>query len=320
VEIGGTLVAPGTVAEVWVPIGQAADGTDLKLPIKVARGAKAGSVLWVNAAIHGDELEGTAGLWEAFRQIDVGALAGALVGVMITNMSAFYAMRRTSPFDDLDVNRIFPGDRARSHTWQLAHDYKRLVEAHATHYIDLHGGGNYHDVVFYTIYRDGDSPAVRVSRDMALACGSGITWRSSDRWLDQGLFSLLTAQGIPCVIVECGGEGRVRPKNVNDHANSILNVMRYLRMIPGTAAVREPRISVSSADFFFSQTGGIWTPDRKVGEVLRSGDLVGTMRDCYGAVREEVRCGTPNGVLLALRTYAAAPSGSSLGIIGVIEH
>ncbi|HYM70606.1 MAG TPA: succinylglutamate desuccinylase/aspartoacylase family protein [bacterium] len=318
-QIAGTSIAPGTTVKARVPIGQTPDGADFGMPIQVARGKKDGPVLWVNAAIHGDELEGTAALWEVFQQVDAQALTGTLVGVMITNVSAFYAMQRTSPVDNLDVNRVFPGDPARSHTMQLAYHYKKLVEAHATHYIDLHGGGNSHDVVYYTIYRDGPTPAAKVSREMALASGCDITWHSKDRWLDNGLFSLLTAQGIPSMIVEVGGEGRLKRKNIDDNVKSILNVMKYLGMVPGDAPLREPRVSVGAADFFFSGAGGIWTSGRTVGDVLSAGELVGVIKDCYGAVREEVRCNAKKGILLALRTYAAAPSGSILGIVGVID-
>lgn len=319
-NIAGTSIAPGTTAKLRVAVGQAADGSDLSLPIHVMRGKQAGPVLWVNAAIHGDELEGTAALWEVFERVDPSALTGILVGVMITNISAFYAMQRTSPFDNLDVNRVFPGDPGKSHTLQLAHRYQQLVEAHATHYIDLHGGGNTHNVVYYTIYREGPWPASNTSREMAWASGTDIIWHSTDRWLDNGLFALLTAKGVPSLIVEVGGEGRLRRKAIDDNVNSILNVMKYLRMIPGEAPLRKPRVSVRAADFFFSTAGGIWTSDRHLGDILHAGDLVGAVRDCYGAVREEVRCKAAHGVLLALRTYAAAPSGSNLGIIGVSDE
>lgn len=319
-EINGTRIDPGTSVKIQVPIGLAPDGTDLRLPLQVARGRKDGPVLWVNAAIHGDEFDGIAALWDVFRQVDVEKLAGTLVGVMVTNVSAFYALRRTSPVDDLDVNRVFPGDRSRSYTWQLAYHYKKLVESHATHYVDLHGGGNTHNVVYYTIYRDGGGAAVKTSREMTWAAGSDIIWHSSDKWLDSGLFSQLTAQGIPSVIVEVGGEGRLKRKHVDDTANSVLNMMRYLGMIQGDVAVRKPRVSVGSADFFFSTAGGIWTSDLAVGALLDAGDPVGAVKDCYGAVREEIRCHARRGILLALRTFAAAPSGSNLGIIGVIDE
>jgi predicted deacylase len=304
--------------------GQTANGTialaDVEMPIRVARGTQDGPTLWVNAAIHGDELEGTAGLWRVFDTIAERPLKGTLIGALITNVSAYEALRRTSPIDDLDINRVFPGDPNRSFTWQLAYEYERTVESTATHYIDLHGGGNTHDVIFYTIFRDGEGDASRAAREMAQIAGSPIVWSSRDRWLDNGLFTLLTDRGIPSLIVEAGGEGRIRPRNVTAHCGSVLKVMKHLGMIEGSVLPIGTANPIRSADFLFSHHGGIWISDHTVGDKLGRGDLVGVVKDPYGCTLEEVRCESTEAMLLALRTYAGAPTGSNLGILGVIEN
>jgi hypothetical protein len=192
------------------------------------------------------------------------------------------------------------------------------VEEFATHYVDLHGGGNTHNVVFYSIYRDGLGEASRISGEMAAVAGSGIVWASQDAWLDNGLFTHLTAKGVPSLIVEAGGEGRVRPTNVRAHATAVLNVMTYLGMLDGTVAATPLESPVTEADFFFSHHAGIWLSDRTPGDVLEVGDLIGVVRDPYGSVVEEITVTRARSVLLALRTYAGAPTGSSLGILGVL--
>jgi predicted deacylase len=311
-RVGSVDVEPGATARGTLEI------CECEVPILVARGREDGPTLWISAAIHGDELEGTAALWEVFETLAGRELRGTVIESVVTNVSAFQALRRTSPIDDLDVNRVFPGSPDRSFTLQFADAYKRAVEAVATHYVDLHGGGNTHDVVFYTIYRDGLGDASRVSREMALAAGSPIVWASRDEWLDHGLFTLLTARGIPSLIVEAGGEGRIRRKNVRAHASAVLNVLTYLAMIDGDAPAAEVESPVSAADFFFSHRGGIWLSDREPGEQLDSGELVGVIRDPHGSVLEEVRVESGRSIVLALRTYATAPLGASLGILGVL--
>jgi len=318
-KIGNLDVGPGETARGHISLESITDGQPLELPIQVSSGTATGPTVWVNAAIHGDELEGTAALWHVFEAVSGRMVKGTLVGCLITNVSAYQAMRRTSPIDDLDVNRVFPGDPDGSFTRQFAYQYKRAVEGVATHYVDLHGGGNTHDVVFYTIYRDGAGDATRMSREMAQVAGSPIVWSSLDAWLDNGLFALLTNQGIPSLIVEAGGEGRVRSKNVTAHANSVLNVLRHLGMLPGETPLGSIDAPVRSADFFFSHRGGIWISDRTAGDRVSRGDLIGSVRDRYGCTVEEVHCEADRGILLALRTYAAAPAGSNLGIVGRID-
>lgn len=319
-EIGSWSVAPGETAEGWVDLAQWADGSPVRMPVKVARGGEAGPVLWVDSAIHGDELEGTVGLWKVFDYLRSVELKGTLVASLVVNVSAFHVMRRTSPIDETDINRIFPGSPEGSFTHQWAHRYKSLVESHATHYINLHGGGNWHLVPHYSIHRAGDSEAAKVSHEMALVASPNIVWHSADRWLDSSLANLLMKQGIPSIIVEAGGEGKIQKKNVEGHFKSVIGVMQYLKMIPGEPEMAKTHTTVTTADFFYAPVGGVWQCDRSAGDMLHRGDLVGTLWDCFGTQRGEVRCQSEVGTLLGLRTYGATPSGSSLGILGIVEN
>ena len=125
-RIGNLNLKPAQTAQGKIEFGEIADGNLLDVPIWVARGLDDGPTLWVNAAIHGDELEGMAGLWQAFDTIANLRLKGTLIGALLTNVSAFQAMRRTSPIDDLDLNRVLPGEPNGSFTQQLAYAYDQV--------------------------------------------------------------------------------------------------------------------------------------------------------------------------------------------------
>lgn len=319
-EVANLTVGAGETADGWVKLAEWADGSPVQMPIKVARGTTDGPVLWVDSAIHGDELEGTVGLWRVFDYLSTVEFTGTIVAALMMNVSAFHALRRTSPIDDTDINRIFPGSPNGSFTHQWAHRYKTLVETHATHYINLHGGGNQFLVPHYAIHRAGDSDAAKVSHRMALIASPNIVWHSADHWLDNSLANLLMLQGIPSIIVEAGGEGQVRKKNVEAHFNSVVGVMKYLHMIPGEPEMAADHTVVRTADFFYAPSGGVWLSDRAAGDILHRGDTVGTLSDSFGTVRSEIRCEADTGTLLGLRTYGATPSGSSLGILGVVKN
>src|SRR5438094_500240 len=86
------------------------DGSTLRVPVNVLFGAKSGPCLVLVAGIHGDEAEGILALAELWEELDVAAISGRVVIVPVANPSAFAAGRRCSPLDDLDLNRIFPGN------------------------------------------------------------------------------------------------------------------------------------------------------------------------------------------------------------------
>ena len=54
IEIGGTTVSPGTRVNIDLPVADLYTSTSLNMPVQVICGRKAGPVLFVSAAIHGD--------------------------------------------------------------------------------------------------------------------------------------------------------------------------------------------------------------------------------------------------------------------------
>jgi hypothetical protein len=58
ITICETTVAAGERASISLPIADLYTGTSLSMPVKVINGNRSGPVLFVCAAIHGDELNG----------------------------------------------------------------------------------------------------------------------------------------------------------------------------------------------------------------------------------------------------------------------
>ena len=57
-KIGGYVIAPGARRTVEVPVSRLSDHTPVHLSVHVVHGRKPGPVLFVSAAIHGDEVIG----------------------------------------------------------------------------------------------------------------------------------------------------------------------------------------------------------------------------------------------------------------------
>ena len=56
--IGGVAIAPGTRHEISLPVADLYTRTPMTLPVHVICGRTAGPVMFVSAAIHGDEING----------------------------------------------------------------------------------------------------------------------------------------------------------------------------------------------------------------------------------------------------------------------
>ena len=66
--IGTVRIRAGTIRNLELPITRLVTGSDVSLPVRVVHGREDGPTVWVDAAIHGDEVVGV----EVIRQVLAG--------------------------------------------------------------------------------------------------------------------------------------------------------------------------------------------------------------------------------------------------------
>ena len=106
--IGTVRVRAGSAKEVELPITRLVTGADVSLPVRIVHGREDGPVVWVNAAIHGDEVVGIEVIRRVLGTLSPKTLRGTLVAVPIVNVLGFMTGDRYLP-DRRDLNRSFPG-------------------------------------------------------------------------------------------------------------------------------------------------------------------------------------------------------------------
>jgi len=99
----------------WIPI-----------PIVRIRNGDGPNVL-MQAGNHGDEWEGQIGLGNLIRSLEPKDIKGRLVILPSANFPAAMAGMRTSPIDDGNLNRSFPGDPEGTITQQIAHFIEHVL-------------------------------------------------------------------------------------------------------------------------------------------------------------------------------------------------
>ncbi|MDH3496938.1 MAG: succinylglutamate desuccinylase/aspartoacylase family protein, partial [Gemmatimonadota bacterium] len=73
-RIGGVTVRRGQIRRIEIPIARLPAGTFLSLPVRVIHGRSAGPRLWIDAALHGDEINGVEIIRELLHRLDPAAL------------------------------------------------------------------------------------------------------------------------------------------------------------------------------------------------------------------------------------------------------
>jgi predicted deacylase len=135
--IGEASVARGSRATVDLPVSTLSNHTRMSLPVHVVHGESSGPVMFLSAAIHGDEILGVEIIRRLLAHPALGKLSGTLLAIPIVNSFGFLNHTRYMP-DRRDLNRSFPGSDRGSLASLLADLFFREVVLRSQYGIDFH--------------------------------------------------------------------------------------------------------------------------------------------------------------------------------------
>ena len=139
--IGAVRIRPGSSRELELPITRLVTGADVSLPVRVVHGREDGPTVWIDAAIHGDEVVGIEVVRQVLASLTPATFRGTLIAVPIVNVLGFMNRDRYLP-DRRDLNRSFPGSVRGSLASRVAHLFMQEVVAKCEVGIDLHTGSD----------------------------------------------------------------------------------------------------------------------------------------------------------------------------------
>ncbi len=144
---------------------------------------------------------------------------------------------------------------------------------------------------------------------MSRSIGSPVIWRSTEGYLEQGLFTQITRRGIPAILIEYGGEARLRDEFVVALREGITCVMKYLKMLPGEVSVDQNCTVVTKAFFINTTKGGFFRSEVKPMQRVSKGQVLDRVFDVFGE-EVEVITAPADGIVFAVRTHGTCYSGS----------
>jgi len=284
ITIDGVTVRPGTRHSIDLEVGRLYTHAPTTMPVHVICGRKAGPVLFVCAAIHGDELNGVEIIRRLLRIKALKRLRGTLIAVPVVNLHGFIDKNRYLP-DRRDLNRCFPGSQTGSLASRIAHLFMTEIVSQATHGIDLHTGA---------IHR-GNLPQIRANlddeatRELAVAFGAPIILNAAIR---PGTLRAAATGKVPVLVYEAGEALRLDEMAIRGGVNGIVRVMRKLEMLPASrsqTSLKDPIVARASAWVRAPQSGILRSFARYGQRVARNETLLGVISDPYGEHEEEIR-------------------------------
>lgn len=312
IEIYGTTVQPGTRVNVDVPVADLYTSTSLSMPVQVICGRKPGPVLFVSAAIHGDELNGVEIIRRLLKRTSLRSLRGTLVAVPIVNVHGFLNQSRYLP-DRRDLNRSFPGSKKGSIAARLANLFIEEIVSKADYGIDLHTGA---------INRS-NLPQIRANLDhpgtLELADTFGVPVIINSDIRDGSLRACALDRGMPVLIYEAGEALRFDEISIRAGMRGILNIMRHIGMLPRTKNPKQATpVIARSTRWVRAPSSGIVTAKIKLGSRVHKDQSLALISSPLGDEEEHV-VAPFDGIVIGRSNLPLAHEGDALFHLGAFK-
>ncbi len=273
--IAGMRVEPGRRKDVKIRISEFYTATPVFIPVTVLHGRRPGPVVYITAAVHGNELNGVEMVRHVRALVDPRELRGTLVLVMIANPIAFLTMTRDLP-DGRDLNRFFPGRDRGSMASHIAGALFTKIVRLCDYGIDLHTAGAGRTNLPH-VRADMRSP---VLRRLATAFGCEVVF---DLPGEEGtLRRAATRAGVPTIVYEAGEPLKFQRNLIRRGVEGIRNVLADLRMYDFDRRSPPFQIVVEDHRWIRAQKGGILILNVRPGDLVEKGSVLAVNTKPFG--------------------------------------
>jgi predicted deacylase len=249
----------------------------IPFPAGVICGAPGPTALLV-AGNHGDEWEGQVVLTELLQALQPEQVRGRIIILPCANLPASMAGLRTSPLDDGNLNRSFPGAPDGTVTQQFAHFIATELIPQADLVLDLHSGGSslmYLPCTLATGHADPARLAAHVAAIRAFGAPNAyLQGRAEGQGGVRTLGATAEALGILSIATELGGAGTVTPAILAMARLGVRRVLAHAGLIDPPPeppeATRIIRIG-DADDWTYAAAPGVFEPLAVPGDTVQAG-------------------------------------------------
>lgn len=310
-EIGTHEIKAGRRADVELPVSRLITGGQMSMPITIFHGSGDGPTVWINAAIHGDELNGVEIVNRVMAALDPKTMNGTVLAVPVVNIHGFITGDRYLP-DRRDLNRSFPGSAKGSLASRLANLFMTEVVSKCDVGIDLHTAGNHRT----------NLPQIRANlddertRELSEAFGANMMLHAKNR--SGTLRSAGTKAGASVLLYEAGEPLRFNNYAIDAGVDGVRRVLAHLDMADFDGPAAGPVPMSRSSRWVRASRSGVIRLDVEIGDMVEAKQQLGTIIDAFGKRLSTIRA-SRSGLVIGRTMYPLGNQGDALVHIATIE-
>jgi predicted deacylase len=311
-EIGGQKIAPGETKDIRLEISETYTGDKICIPLRVMRAKKAGPRLFISAAIHGDEVNGTGIIHDFLFGEQIKLKKGTLILAPVVNVFGFESHERYLP-DRRDLNRSFPGSPTGSLASRIANTLMTELVDKCNYGIDLHTAA-FQRTNYPNVRADLTNPE---TKRLATAFGCALVLDGKG---PIGSFRReATRRGCHTIILEAGEPWKIEPSVLQIGLQGIRNVLADLGMLDVEIQTPPYLALIRKTTWLRATVGGILKFHVSPGDFIEEGQSLATNYSILG--REQNILNSPtSGIVIGMTTMPAVKPGEPICNIATLTH
>ena len=308
----GKGILPGESKDIELAVSESYSGMTVKIPIHVRRAKEDGPVVFVTAALHGDEINGTGAIRQLVQSEELELKRGTLVLIPVLNILAFDRHSRYLP-DRRDLNRSFPGSVKGSLASRMAHTIFNEIVLGCDYGIDLHTAS-----VRRTNYPNirGDLGIAEVNR-IAEAFGCEVIM--DGKGPKHCLRREACEAGCHTIVMEAGEVFKVEPGIVESAVRGVQNVLHELDMIELDPVSPDYQVVVKKSKWIRAEKGGFLEFHVSPGDIVDKDQAISTNTNLLGRDRHTVHAPF-DAVVIGMTTLPAISPGDPICNLGMLPE
>lgn len=305
ISINGHEVAPGTTAQIEIPVARLYTHTSISIPVHVIRGKKPGPKIFICAAIHGDELNGIEIIRRLINHKPLKISKGTLILVPMVNIYGVLNQDRYMP-DRRDLNRSFPGSPRGSLAGRVADKFLNEIVSQCDYGIDLHTGAMHRS----------NLPQIRAdlsdSETLSLAEAFGVPVLINANLRDGSLRESAVEAGARILLYEAGEALRFDELSIRAGLRGILNVLQFLGLTRTRRQLKQsmPYVAFSSS-WNRAPCSGIVHSFRQLGDQVTKNEVLAEIGTPFGETLDTVKA-TRSGIVIGQQNIPLVQEGDAL--------
>jgi len=309
-KIAGQTVARGDSKDIHLDISETYTGDKIRMPLRVIRSKRTGPCIFVTAAIHGDEINGTGIIHDLLFGEQIKIKKGTLILAPVVNVFGFEAHERYLP-DRRDLNRCFPGSPTGSLASRIANTLMTELVDKCDYGIDLHTAA-FQRTNYPNVRADLSNPDTR-----RLASAFGCALIADGKGPIGSFRRESTKRGCPTIILEAGEPWKIEPSVLQIGIQGIKNVLIEFSMLAGEIQKPPYQANIRKSTWLRAAVGGILKFHVSPGDFVDQGQSIATNYGILGAEQNILNSPT-SGIVLSATTMPAVKPGEPVCHIAVV--